>query len=162
MKKHVFIILFLLSFSANFSANADEICDNKNDAEGFKILSDLAEKGDVSAQRYLGMAYDNAWCGQQRDFDKMVYWYDLAAKNDDYYSQERIQELFSGERNLINKKSSYLSWKIFDSDEFGQFIAFTAMGGFIFVIPIFFGLVYLLCLTVQKVYLRCTRKGDSK
>jgi TPR repeat protein len=93
--KRVLLIVISLSLVAPVFADTAQIevniCKDKFFSadldDAFRFCTNAAEQGDVNAQYYLGLSYDD---GERRDGKKAVYWYTKAADQGDYRAQKSL------------------------------------------------------------------------
>ena len=82
------LFLGLPSYSSDFDKGLTAY-NNGDYATALKEWKPLAEEGDVDAQYYLGVLYDNG-DGVPQDYKEAVRWYTLAAKQGDVDAQYNL------------------------------------------------------------------------
>jgi TPR repeat protein len=102
----VFISLSLVPpVFADTAQNEVNICKDKLFSadldDALRFCTKAAEQGDVNAQYYLGLSYDD---GERRDGKKSIYWYTKAADQGDYRAQRSLGYMHAyGDRTGIPK-----------------------------------------------------------
>jgi TPR repeat protein len=112
------IVLFILVglLALNYSKTAYEvsgICDDQTETQAAKTLRDLASRGDVNAQYWLGL-YHTSGCyeGVKQNLPQAIAWYRRAAAQGDSTSQRALANFyFQGYGVVLDLKEAYF-WSL--------------------------------------------------
>lgn len=93
--KAIGLLIFMSCVANGCSDRADpvDLFDNGDYVQAFKIFSDLAQRGDISACNYLGTHY-YLGLGVERDFKQAVRWFEAAALAEDPQGQRNLGVMY--------------------------------------------------------------------
>ena len=81
----------------------------KKYSKAFELYLQAAEKGNATAQQFIGLMYENGW-GTEKDLKKSAYWYEKSASQGNSISQCRMGQCFEYGIGVDRNIAKAISW----------------------------------------------------
>ena len=101
--------LAALALAAPLLVSAPAVSGAEHDAGKVEAVRALAEQGDATAQRQLGLVYYEGK-GVPQDYEKAAHWYRMAAEQGDAYGQAMLGVMYLDGRGVPQDDVQAYAW----------------------------------------------------